>query len=432
MHNIFLIAKREYLERVRTRAFLIMTFFIPVLMFGVTVLPTLLMTRGGAETKHMVVVAADRDTAEAIRSQIEQQQDQSPKPENNTLGRKRDLPQTHFSVEVSTKATLEERDALTKKVNDKQLDGFLWATPDAIAAHKLDFVTRDTSSFIENNVLGQIVTDALRRQSLKSKGLNENDIEAALQPVEVEPISPQGKNAPNPQAMFIVTLAVVMVMYMTVLLYGINVMRSILEEKTSRIMEVMLSTATSREMMAGKILGVGAVGLTQVGIWSATAAAFAGYAVATSGMIQQIKIAMNPKLLIYFIVFFLLGYFLYSTLCAAVGSMVNSEQEAQQMQFLVMMPMILAVIFITNIFTHPNSSIAVFGSLFPFTAPLVMFSRVAMQPDTPISQIGLSIALMIGTIYAMVSLCGRIYRVGILMYGKKPNLPEIMKWIKYA
>lgn len=342
------------------------------------------------------------------------------------------MPQTHFSVEVSTKATPEERDALTKKVNDKQLDGFLWATPDAIAAHKLDFVTRDTSSFIENNVLGQIVTDALRRQSLKSKGLNENDIEAALQPVEVEPISPQGKNAPNPQAMFIVTLAVVMVMYMTVLLYGINVMRSILEEKTSRIMEVMLSTATSREMMAGKILGVGAVGLTQVGIWSATAAAFAGYAVATSGMIQQIKIAMNPKLLIYFIVFFLLGYFLYSTLCAAVGSMVNSEQEAQQMQFLVMMPMILAVIFITNIFTHPNSSIAVFGSLFPFTAPLVMFSRVAMQPDTPISQIGLSIALMIGTIYAMVSLCGRIYRVGILMYGKKPNLPEIMKWIKYA
>src|SRR5215469_8543452 len=117
MRNIFLIAKREYLERVRSRAFLIMTLFIPALMFGSIVLPALLMTRGGAETKHMVVVAADRDTAEAIRSQIEQQQDQSPKPEN-TLGKKRDLPQTHFSVEVSTNATAEERDALTKKVND--------------------------------------------------------------------------------------------------------------------------------------------------------------------------------------------------------------------------------------------------------------------------------------------------------------------------
>jgi ABC-2 type transport system permease protein len=433
MRNILIIARREYLERVRSRAFVIMTFFIPALMFGVTVLPTLLINKGSNETKRMVVVAADRDTAEMIRSRIEQRQDQQANKQDNQAANKRGLPPTHFSVDVSTNATPAEREALTQKVNQKQLDGFLWATPDAIAARKLDFVTNDTSSFIENGILGQTVSDALRRQALKAKGLQETDIDAALQPVNVEPVSPRGKNAPNPESMFIATLALVMVMYMTVLLYGINVMRSILEEKTSRIMEVMLSTATSKEMMAGKIVGVGAVGLTQVGIWAAAAAAFAGYAVVTSGMLKQVKAAMNPMLLIYFVVFFLLGYVLYSTLCAAVGSMVNSEQEAQQMQFLVMMPMILAIIFITNIFTHPNSSIAVFGSLFPFTAPLVMFSRIAMQGgDTPAWQIGLSIALMLATIYGMIWLCGRIYRVGILMYGKKPNLPEIMKWIKYA
>jgi len=433
MHNTFIIARREYLERVRSRAFVIMTFFIPALMLGVTVLPTMLMQRGTNETKHMVVVAADRETAEMIRSRIEQKQDQQGKAEDDQAANQRSLPPTHFSVDVSTNATPEEREALTQKVNQKQLDGFLWATPDAIAARKLDFVTNDTSSFIENGVLGQTVSDALRRHALKTKGLQESDINAALQPVDVEPVSPKGKNAPNPQKMFIATLAMVMVMYMTVLLYGINVMRSILEEKTSRIMEVMLSTATSREMMAGKILGVGAVGLTQVGIWAAASAAFAGYAVVSSGMLKQVKAAMNPMLLIYFVVFFLLGYVLYSTLCAAVGSMVNSEQEAQQMQFLVMMPMILAIIFISNIFLHPNPSIAVFGSLFPFTAPLVMFSRIAMQGgDVPAWQIGLSIALMVATIYGMIWLCGRIYRVGILMYGKKPNLPEIMKWIKYA
>ncbi len=433
MHNTFIIAKREYLERVRSRAFVIMTFFIPALMLGVTLLPTMLMQRGSNETKHMVVVAADRDTAEMIRSRIEQKQDQQANAQDNESVNKRGLPPTHFSVDVSTNVGPAEREALTQKVNQKQLDGFLWATPDAIAARKLDFVTNDTSSFIENGILGQTVTDALRRQALKAKGLQATDIDAALQPVNVEPVSPRGKNAPNPQSMFVATLALVMVMYMTVLLYGINVMRSILEEKTSRIMEVMLSTATSREMMAGKILGVGAVGLTQVGIWAAASAAFAGYAVVTSGMLKQVKAAMNPMLLIYFVVFFLLGYVLYSTLCAAVGSMVNSEQEAQQMQFLVMMPMILAVIFITNIFMHPNSPIALFGSLFPFTAPLVMFSRIAMQGgDIPAWQIGLSIALMLATIYGMIWLCGRIYRVGILMYGKKPNLPEIMKWIKYA
>jgi ABC-2 type transport system permease protein len=431
MRNIFIIAKREYLERVRSRSFVIMTLFIPLLMFGVTVVPTMLANRGSDEIKRMVVVAGDRDTAEMIRSRIEQKQDEEKSGEKGSAKlQKRGLPPTNFTVEVSTNTSDSERAALTEKVKQKQLDGFLWATPDAIKARKLDFVTNDISSFIENGILGATVSDALRRSALKSKGLKEDEIESSLQSVEVAPQSPLGKNAPNPQVMFIATLGMVMVMYVTVLLYGVNVMRSILEEKTSRIMEVMLATASAKDMMAGKILGVGAVGLTQVGLWVVTAGIFSSSAlVATAGLIKGV---LSVKLLLYFGVFFLLGYVLYSTLCAAVGSMVNSEQEAQQMQFLVMMPMILSVIFIVNIFQYPSSSIAVFGSLFPFTAPLVMFSRIAIQPETPWWHIAISIALMVATIYGMVVLCGRIYRVGILMYGKKPNLPEIMKWIKYA
>ena len=139
MHNTFIIAKREYLERVRSRAFVIMTFFIPALMLGVTVLPTMLMQRGSNETKHMVVVAADRETAEMIRSRIEQKQDQQGNAPDNQPSSKRGLPPTHFSVDVSTNAAPAEREALTQKVNQKQLDGFLWATPEAIAARKLDF-----------------------------------------------------------------------------------------------------------------------------------------------------------------------------------------------------------------------------------------------------------------------------------------------------
>jgi ABC-2 type transport system permease protein len=429
MHNTLIIAKREYLERVRSRSFVIMTFFIPLLMFGITVVPTLMANRGANETKSMVVVAQDRETAELIRSSIEQQQEKPGNKPDAAADKKRNAPPIHYKVEVSTNATQSERDALTEKVKQKQLDAFLWATPEAIAARKIDFVTRDTSSFMDNHTLSETVSDVLVRQALKSKGMKEGDIDTALQPVDVQPQSPLGKGAPDPQFTFIATLILVMVMYMTVLLYGINVMRSILEEKTSRIMEVMLSTASAKEMMGGKILGVGAVGLTQVAIWAVAAAVYTGgAAVALAG---NMKISFTPALLGYFVVFFLLGYVLYSTLCAAVGAMVNSEQEAQQMQFLVMMPMILSVIFIVNIFQHPNSPIAVFGSLFPFTAPLVMFSRIAMQTPPP-WQIALSIALLLATIYGMVWLCGRIYRVGILMYGKKPNLPEILKWIKYA
>jgi ABC-2 type transport system permease protein len=433
MHNTFIIAKREYLERVRSRSFVIMTFFIPLLMFGVTVVPTLLMNKGSNEAKHMVVVAGDRDTAEMIRSRIEQRQEKSNDKANAEVKTRRGLPPTHFTVEVSTNTSDSARAALTKKVKDKELDGFLWATPEAIHSRKLDFVTRDTSSFIENGLLGQSVTDALRRTALKNKGLKEDDIESALQSVDVEPQSPLGKDAPNPQILFFATLGMVMVLYMTVLLYGINVMRSILEEKTSRIMEVMLSTASAKQMMAGKILGVGAVGLTQVAIWVGTALVFSGGALVANA--AQIKGVLSLKLLVFFAVYFLLGYILYSTLCAAVGSMVNSEQEAQQLQFLVMMPMILSVIMIMQIFQHPNSQMAFWGSLFPFTAPLVMFTRIAMQTGSLWDigwQIALSIGLMVATIYGMIWLCGRIYRVGILMYGKKPNLPEIMKWIKYA
>ena len=431
MHNIFIIAKREYLERVRSRSFVIMTFFIPLLMFGATVGPTLLITRTSGAAKHMVVVAADRDTAEMIRSRIEQKQDEEKsgsKADSRPI-RKRNLPPAHFAVEVSTNTADSERAALTEKVKNKQLDAFLWATPDAIKARKIDFVTPEVSSFIDNGILAQSVTDALRRSALKSKGLKDDEIEAALQPVEVEPQSPMGKDAPNPQVMFFATFGMVMVLYMTVLLYGINVMRSILEEKTSRIMEVMLSTASSKELMAGKILGVGAVGLTQVGIWAATAGVLsAGSLVASADLLKNV---LSVKLLVAFAVFFLLGYVLYSTLCAAVGSMVNSEQEAQQLQFVVMMPMILSVIVIVNIFQHPDSSIALWGSMFPFTAPLVMFTRIAMKTP-PSWEIAISIGLMVATIYGMVWLCARIYRVGILMYGKKPTLPEIVKWIKYA
>jgi ABC-2 type transport system permease protein len=195
------------------------------------------------------------------------------------------------------------------------------------------------------------------------------------------------------------------------------------------VMEVMLSTARSSELMAGKILGVAAVGLTQIGIWAAMVI-FPSAGGLLAGM-SAIKGILSPGLLVYFAVFFLLGFALYSTLCAAVGAMVNSEQEAQQLQFVVMLPMIVAVIILVNVFQYPSSPMAVWASMFPLTAPLIMFMRVALQ-SPPIWQIALSIILMIATVFGLVWACGRIYRVGILMYGKKPTLPELMKWIRYA
>src|SRR5579864_5499739 len=171
MHNILIIAKREYLERVRSRSFVIMTFFIPALVIGVSVVPAMLGNRGSSETKNIVVVAADRDTAEMIRSSIEKEQDQAQSAAAKNSGPHRGLPPTHFAPQVSTDATQAGRDALTEKVKQKQLYGFLWVTPEAIAAKKLDFVTRDVSGVLDNGVLGQIVGDALTHLALKQKGM---------------------------------------------------------------------------------------------------------------------------------------------------------------------------------------------------------------------------------------------------------------------
>jgi len=272
------------------------------------------------------------------------------------------------------------------------------------------------------------ISQGMRRQTLKNKGLTDADIEGALKPVDLAAQSPEGKDKPDPQKLFFTVLALTMVLYMTILLYGVNVMRAILEEKTSRVMEVMLSTATSQELMTGKILGVSAVGLTQVGIWAVVAGGLPLVAAGSAGLLQGV---LTPGLLVYFAVFFLLGFALYSTLCAAIGAMVNSEQEAQQLQIVVMMPLILSVIIMVNIIQYPASPLAFWASLFPFTSPLIMLTRLALQPP-PTWQIVLSIALLLVAVYGCAWLCARIYRVGILMYGKKPTLPEIVKWIKYA
>jgi ABC-2 type transport system permease protein len=429
MRNIWLIARREYLERVRTKSFIIMTLLIPAFMFAFTVGPTFLVTKTGTGEKHLVVVASNAKTAEIIRQELVNIGSRKNKPsgdESDQLARQRP-PMGKLSVDVDTDTSDAHRAALTEQVNQKKLDGIIWATNDALEQKRVKLITRDVSSMIMTSEIEDAMNDALHRDLLKSKGLSEQEIDKALQPVSLRAESPSGMS--NPRAVFFTILSMVMVLYVTTLLYGINVMRAILDEKTSRIMEVMLSVARPWEMMAGKILGVGAVGLTQILIWGVFASVPASMGLVV--MASMLKGILSIKLLVYFGVFFLLGYVLYSALCAAVGSMVNSEQEAQQLQFLVMLPMIAGVIIMVSSLENPGSSLAVAGSLFPLTAPLVMFLRIALGAAPPL-QIALSIALMVATAAGLVWLCARIYRIGILMYGKKPTLPELMKWIRYA
>jgi len=430
MHNMFIIARREYLERIRSKAFIVMTILLPVLMFGSAVVPSLLMMRNSGETKHIIVVASNSAMGELLREQLNRASQRRAKEVSEVTGmNKQSSAQERFKyqVDVSTDTSQAQHDVLDEKVKQKQLDGVIFATDDALAAHKVSFLTRDISNFNLMEDVKDGITQTVRQSFLKSRGLSQDDIESTFKSVQLDSRTPAGSG--NTLGVFFTAFGMAMIMYVTVLMYGINVMRAIIEEKTSRVMEVMLASARPMEMMGGKIIGVGAVGLTQVAIWSATAILFLFARTGGSGL--NLGGVLSVKILIFFGVFFLLGYLLYSTLCAAIGAMVNSDQEAQQLQFIIMAPLILSVFMVGSIIQAPNGPVAVWGSLFPLTAPLIMFMRICVETPPP-WQIALSMVLMVLTAYLLVFLCARIYRVGILMYGKRPTLPEIVKWIKYA
>jgi ABC-2 type transport system permease protein len=216
-------------------------------------------------------------------------------------------------------------------------------------------------------------------------------------------------------------------MYFVILFYGMNVARSIIEEKTSRVFEVLLATIRPTEMLAGKVIGVGAVGLSQIGIWIALATA----AALLSPIGQELHILPTAPQAALFVVFFLLGFLLYSSIAAALGAMTNSEQELQQMQIFLMLPLIVSSLVIFNVITSPDGAISKGFSFFPFTTPLIMYTRVIVGKPGAWAVAGSILELMV-TIAIVLWLASRIYRVGILMYGKKPNLPEILRWLKYS
>jgi ABC-2 type transport system permease protein len=229
----------------------------------------------------------------------------------------------------------------------------------------------------------------------------------------------------------VITIVVlVMMQYLMLFLYGVAVMRSIVEEKNSRVIEVILSSATPNQILTGKILGVGAAGLTQVVIWVVIAGVLSTPGlVAARGLLPNVDLPLMA--LLAFALFFVLGYLLYSTLFAALGAMVNSEQEAQQWQLLVAIPIIIPVVMLTSVIRQPNSVLSVWSSIVPFFAPILMYARIATSTP-PVWQVVLSVVLLLFTICAAVALSARIYRTGILMYGKRPTLPEVLKWVRYS
>jgi ABC-2 type transport system permease protein len=434
MHNTWLIIRREYLERIRSKAFIIMTLLMPVFMASTILIPAMLSDMKSGGTRRIVLVANNPEIAEAVKQQLmapQQQNSETPDAKSDQVKSGEKAAPPRYAIDVSTNATDAERTSLRQQITNGKIDGFLWLTDNDLANRKVVYNARDVTDFGESIELRNAVQSAVVKRQLAQKGMSGVEVETLLKPIDLDSIRiEKGKEGASGISVFLVSFTMVMLLYVNVLVYGVAVMRSIIEEKSSRILEVLLSTVTAKQLLAGKIIGVGAVGLTQIIIWVAVAGAFSVPGLmASRSMLSNIHIPMAG--VIAFGVFFILGYFLYSTMYAALGAMVNSDQEAQQVQWPAMLPIIFSIVLSTPVLQHPNSPLAFWTSMVPFFAPILMFVRVMLETP-PMWQIVLCIALMLLTTWGMLSLSSRIYRVGILMYGKRPTLPELRRWLKYS
>jgi len=404
MHNIWLIARREYMERIRTRAFLIMTLLVPGLLGGIGFAAAMIGGHSGGS--HIAIVTSDQRFAEDLKTEVASAKDGS-----------------SAIVVPAAEATPE---AMQARLKQGGLDGFLLAVPGSEAGVRPTFrwVPKAKADLVTQSAISGDVRRVLTREGLTRSGMKAPEVEELLKPVELDSSEPGKQSGLQSLAS---VYAIFFIMYFTIVQYGMNVSRSIIEEKTSRIFEVLLATIQPQEMLAGKVLGVGAVGLTQIGIWITAALLYFGVAIKASG----VPFPLTGVQIVAFFTFFLLGYTLFSSVAAALGAMCSSEQELQQLNMILMLPLILCSVFIFKIITDSDSLLAKAFSFFPFTTPLIMYVRISIH-QPPVWQIALAVFDLIVTIAIVIWMASKIYRVGILMYGKKPNLPEIMRWLKYS
>jgi len=328
----------------------------------------------------------------------------------------------------------EVRAELSNRLKNNRLDAYIWIDKSSLAeGGQVDYYARNLTDMSGIQTIRRAVSGAISRIRLTDQGINADQIEKLMKSVgwRTLKVSETGEKEDAGVGSFIVAIFFVMILYTTLIFYGIAVMRSVIEEKSSRIFEVLLSAVKPMELMAGKILGVAAVGLTQYLIWAGMMALTGGVAGAMTVGGQLGSLAVGPMVLVFFVVYFMLGYLLYSAMFAALGAAVNSEHEAQQLQMLVMWMLIVPMITMQLVMRSPASNTSVILSLIPPFGPILMFLRIMVQTP-PAWQIAASIGSILLSIVAAMWVCSRIYRVGILMYGKRPTLPEIWRWVRTA
>ncbi len=423
--KIFTIIQHEYTTRVKSKGFIVATILGPIFMLLLIAIPAAvqIMSMDSTEKKLAVVDQTGRIGEKLVMSDTSK----------------------YFLVN-------ESQESLQSKVNEGKLDGYVLLGSDFITTGSADVFTKGGGGIGFLSSLEGSLKSVLTNERLKDIGAAPEFMKLIEKGVTVktQKVTEKGTEKDFAAASAAIGYVLGFLIYMMLLIYGAMVMRGVVEEKANRIVEVLASSARPMEIMMGKVIGIGAVGLTQVLFWVIMSALLfsvgvpildsmitkpemvaAGMQAQGSGIniMEIVPTSIDPWLIIGFFYYFLVGYFIYAALYAGIGSAVDQESDAQQLSTVITLPVIIPILLVGSIINNPDSTLAVIMSLIPFFTPIIMLVRVS-STDVPFWQIATSVVLTLLTLWGTLWAASRVYRIGILMYGTKPKLSDLIKWVR--
>lgn len=406
---MMLIISREYTSRVKKKGFIITTLLMPLIFVGLMFLPVLLSEMNDGPKEIVVIDHSEQLTPALVKS---------------------GLP-LKFTNQTEAEVFADEANSMVLVIGEDAVEN-----PSNIA-----FYNREATGMELNMMLNEILSTAI--EDVRLENLGQPQVRRMLESVKAEvnittlKVNANGE-AENSDATtsFLIGMAMTFVLYMFIMIYGQMVMSGIIEEKNNRVLEILVSSVKPFQLMMGKLIGIGAVAVTQITIWVVIIAFFVSTVLpniaspelqATLSVVELLGSVFS--IFGYLILFLVGGFLLYASIYAAIGASVDNIQDGSQLQTFAIVPVIIALVLAMSIAENPDSSIATIFSIIPFTSPMVMMARIPSGVDT--WELLLSVAVLYSTVVFLIWLTAKIYRVGIFMYGKKPNIKELIKWAKY-
>jgi ABC-2 type transport system permease protein len=415
--KILTVIRKEYLERVRSKSFLIGTLLGPALMSMFILVPVLVAEKGGKDIRTVGVIDPSGKYFEALAGAVS------------------DWGQDKVTLERFGGAGGTVDDALTEMKNailNESIHSGILIHPDFPDTAKATFYNKSVSSLVmRDEVLRPALNRVLREKRFAAAQVPDTlfaylSERTAWSSIAVTPEG--GEEEQDEDVGFVMAFVLIMIIYIMVIMYGSHTLTAVIEEKSSRMVEVLLASISPGDLMLGKVMGIGLAGLTQFTIWSGAMFVLSQRGL-TVGDLSLDTAFLTPVILINFIAFFLLGFFLYATLYAGIGAMCNTVQDSQQFHTPLVMGLVLPMLMLSLVLRSPDSTVSVILSLIPLFAPVIMFMRVCVETP-PMWQIALSWALMVGSIWLAARMAGKLFRMGILMYGASPTWATLIKVLK--